>query len=164
VVLCIPNGKEKEMRIEAGVNSLYGSQRSQAAVDRSANSTSFSAVLSASQAGASQASSTKQVDFTSMSRQELRDWTNSQIRSGEMSLDDSRPFMAMSMKIPVSGGLGGELSAGSDDTQYNFTQKVRDGIQGALSRGDETTLKMLESAMQIMQKRQGQTIGVDVRA
>lgn len=110
------------MRIEAGVNSLYGSQRSQAAVDRSANSTSFSAVLSASQAGASQASSTKQVDFTSMSRQELRDWTNSQIRSGEMSLDDSRPFMAMSMKIPVSGGLG---SCPPAVTTRNITSRRR---------------------------------------
>ena len=93
----------------------------------------------------------------------MRDWVNSQIRSGDMSLDDSRPFMAMTMKIPVSGGLGGELPAGSDDTPYDFRLKVRDGIQGALSRNDETTLKMLESAMQIMQKYQGQTSSVDVR-
>jgi hypothetical protein len=41
---------------------------------------------------------------------------------------------------------------------------VRDGIQGALSRNDETSLKMLESAMQIIQRHQGQAIGVDVRA
>ena len=57
-----------------------------------------------------------------------------------------------------------ELAAESDGTRYDFTQKVRDGIQGALSRNDETTLKMLESAMQIIQRYQGQTIGVDVRA
>ena len=95
-----------------------------------------------------------------MTRQEMRDWVNTQIRSGEMSLDDSRPFMAMSMKIPV----GGELAAESDGTRYDFTQKVRDGIQGALSRNDETTFKMLESAMQIIQRYQGQTVSVDVRA
>ena len=147
------------MRIDAGTSYLYARQRPQAtAADRSA-ATSFSAALTATQAD-----STKQTDFTSMTRQEMRDWVNTQIRSGEMSLDDSRPFMAMSMKIPVGGGLGGELAAESDGTRYDFTQKVRDGIQGALSRNDETTLKMLESAMQIIQRYQGQTIGVDVRA
>ena len=147
------------MRIDLGTSYLYASQRPQAtAADRSA-ATSFSAALTATQAD-----STKQTDFTSMTRQEMRDWVNTQIRSGEMSLDDSRPFMAMSMKIPVGGGLGGELAAESDGTRYDFTQKVRDGIQGALSRNDETTLKMLESAMQIIQRYQGQTIGVDVRA
>jgi hypothetical protein len=68
------------------------------------------------------------------------------------------------MKIPVSGGLGGEQTASGDGTRHDFTQKVRDGIEGALSRNDEVTLKMLESAMSIMQRHQGQAIGVDVRA
>ena len=39
-------------------------------------------------------------------------------------------------------------------------QKTRDGIQGALSRNDETTLKMLESAMSIMQDK---STGVNIR-
>ena len=43
-------------------------------------------------------------------------------------------------------------------------QKVRDGIQGALSRNDATTLQMLESALQIMQKYQGQTVSLDARS
>ncbi|HHR9696954.1 TPA: hypothetical protein ACTANZ_004617 [Salmonella enterica subsp. enterica serovar Mbandaka] len=147
------------MRVDAGTSYLYASQRPQAsAADRSAGA-SFSAALTATQAD-----STKQADFTSMTRLEMREWVNTQIRSGEMSLDDSRPFMAMTMKMPVGGGLGGELAAESDGTRYDFTQKVRDGIQGALSRNDETTLKMLESAMSIMQRQQGQTIGINIRA
>ena len=147
------------MRVDAGTSYLYASQRPQAsAADRSA-ATSFSAALTATQADG-----TKQADFTSMTRQGMRDWVNTQVRSGEMSLDDSRPFMAMTMKIPVSGGMGGELAAESDGTRYDFTQKVRDGIEGALSRNDETTLKMLQSAMSIMQRQQGQTIGVNIRA
>lgn len=147
------------MRVDAGTSYLYASQRPQAsAADRSA-ATSFSAALTTTQAD-----STKQADFTSMTRQGMRDWVNTQVRSGEMSLDDSRPFMAMTMKIPVSGGMGGELAAESDGTRYDFTQKVRDGIEGALSRNDETTLKMLQSAMSIMQRQQGQTIGVNIRA
>ena len=91
----------------------------------------------------------------------LRDWTNGQIRSGQMSLDDSRAFMAMSMKIPVAGGLTGELPAANDSTRYDFTQKARAGIEGATARNDSATLKMLQSAMSIMQSQTG---GVDIRA
>lgn len=146
------------MRVDAGTSYIHTGQRLQAsAADRSA--TSFSAALAATQT-----ESTKQADFTDMTRQDMRDWVNTQIRSGEMSLDDSRPFMAMTMKIPVGGGQGGELPAESDGTRYDFTQKVRDGIQGALSRNDETSLKMLESAMQIIQRHHGQAIGIDIRA
>lgn len=146
------------MRVDAGTSYLYASQRPQASTaDRFA--TSFSAALTATQAD-----STKQADFTNMTRQDMREWVNTQILSGEMSLDDSGPFMAMTMKIPVGGGIGGELPAESDGTRYDFTQKVRDGIQGALSRNDETSVKILESAMKIIQRYKGQTIGIDVRA
>ncbi|WP_010460274.1 hypothetical protein [Acidovorax radicis] len=146
------------MRVDAGTSYIHTGQRLQAsAADHSA--TSFSAALAETQK-----EGTMQADFTNMTRQDMRDWVNTQIRSGEMSLDDSRPFMAMTMKIPVGGGQGGELPAESDGTRYDFTQKVRDGIQGAHSRNDETSLKMLESAMQIIQRHQGQAIGIDIRA
>ncbi|WP_210203042.1 hypothetical protein [Pseudaminobacter soli (ex Li et al. 2025)] len=109
---------------------------------------SFSAAIASAQADG------KQTDFTSMTRQEMRDWANGQIRSGEMSLDDSRPFMAMTMKVPVSGGFGGELAAASDGERLDFTQKAQAGIEAARLRHDDVTLKMLESAMQIMQRKQ----------
>jgi len=134
------------MKIDA--NNPYASQMAQAAAAGSSAATSFAAAL-----GAAQASSTTQPDFTSMTRQEMRDWLNDQIRSGEMSLDDSGAFMAMTMKIPV-GGSGGEVPAASDGTRYDFTQKISDGMQGARSRSDETTLKMLESALQTVQRYQ----------
>ncbi|MGY3441251.1 hypothetical protein [Bradyrhizobium sp. USDA 4473] len=145
------------MRIDASTSYLYASQRPQATASGGSTPTSFTATLNATQAD-----STKQANFSSMTRQEMRDWVNGQIRSGKMSLDDSQPFMAMTMKIPV-GGSGGELPAANDGRRYDFTQQVRDGIQGALSRNDETTLNMLQSAMSIMQQNQGQTIGVNVR-
>jgi len=144
------------MRVDANVHYFNGNQRTKPSTEAS---TSFSAALTAAQTDNDMTdSSTKQADFTSMTRQEMRDWANTQIRNGEMSLDDGRPFMAMTMKIPVNGG---ELAgAHSDETRYNFIQKTRDGIQGALSRNDETTLKMLESAMSIMQDK---STGVNIR-
>lgn len=130
------------MKIDAIPSHPFASQRTQARTTDRSSTTSFSAALTQAQAN-----STKRADFTSMTRQEMRDWVNTQIRSGDMSLDDSRPFMAMTMKIPASGGSGGELAAENNSTRYDFTQKVRDGIQAALARKDDTTLKMLESAM-----------------
>lgn len=123
--------------------------------------TSFASTLTTATASTTKVDKTgvKQTDFTSMTRKELRDWVNGQIRSGEMSLDDSRPFMAMTMKIPVSGG---ELPAADDSEHIDFTQRVRSGIEGALSRNDQTTLKMLKSALQIMS--QTQAIGINTRA
>jgi len=146
------------MRIDGPTTYLYTGQRTQPATSGAATTTSFAEALSTTQAGG-----VKQTDFTNMTREDMRDWVNSQIRSGQMSLDDSRPFMAMTMKIPA-GGAAGEIPAASDNTRYDFTQKVRDGIDGALSRNDDTTLKMLASAMSIMQKEQGQAFGLDVRA
>ncbi len=152
------------MRIDAGTSYLYASQRTQATAAERNGAGSFSTALATSSTAKASDAGATQADFTSMTRQDMRDWVNGQIRSGKMSLDDSGPFMAMTMKIPVGGGNGGELSATSDGTRYDFTQRVRDGIQGALSRNDETTLKMLQSAMSIMQQNQSQTIGVDIRA
>ena len=146
------------MRIEAGATYPAANQRASAANQNRSTDTSFSAVLAST---ASSAPKTAPADFRSMTRQDLRDWTNGPIRSGQMSLDDSRAFMAMSMKIPVAGGLTGELPAANDSTSYDFTQKARAGIEGATARNDSATLKMLQSAMSIMQSQTG---GVDIRA
>lgn len=146
------------MRIDAGTPALYAAQRAQPTAADRPTAASFSAALATSQADGSQ-----QTDFTRMTRQEMRDWVNAQLRSGQMSFDESTPFVAMTMRIPVGAGMGDELSAESDSTRYDFTQKIRDGIEGALSRKDSTALKMLESALQIVQRNQGRPQSVDVR-
>lgn len=147
------------MRIDAGATYPAATPRTSAANQNRSAEASFSAVLASTTSSAPKAAAP--ADFSSMTRQDLRDWTNGQIRSGQMSLDDSRAFMAMSMKIPVAGVLTGELPAANDSTRYDFTQKARAGIEGATARNDAATLKMLQSAMSIMQSQTG---GVDIRA
>ncbi|MEO7383333.1 MAG: hypothetical protein ABIU18_00200 [Novosphingobium sp.] len=146
------------MKIDAGTSYLHASQRAQSPAAACNDATSFADVLATATATAgtsgSGAPGVKQVDFTNMTRQEMRDWSNGQIRSGKISLDDSRPFMAMTMKIPVSGGTG-EVPAANDGERFDFTQKVRAGIEGAVSRNDDVTRQMLQSAMAIMQRYQG---------
>lgn len=150
------------MKIDTGSSTVYGSQRAQSPAAGRSNSASFAAVLSTTAASPSKSDTggVKQADFTNMTRQEMRDWANDQIRSGQMSLDQGRPFMAMTMNIPVDGGA----VAGNDSERVDFTQTARAGIEGALLRNDQVTRKMLESAMTLMQQYQGQTIGVDTRA
>jgi hypothetical protein len=144
------------MKIGAGINYRYPSQRPQVSPAERPAATAFSAALSAAST-----SSASPADFTSMTRLEMREWANAQVRSGNMSLDDSRPFMAMIMKIPVGGGVG---AAENDSTRYDFMQQARDGILGARSRNDDTTLKMLESAISIMLRQPAQGDRIDGRA
>lgn len=154
------------MKIDTATTHLYASQRAPSSSAARNHAASFSAVLSTATAAASKsgAQASKQADFTNMTRQQMREWSNAQIRSGNMSLDEGRPFMAMAMHIPVSGGAGSELQASNDGERLDFTEKVRAGIAGALSRNDDVTRKMLESAMKLMQQSQGETSGVDTRA
>jgi hypothetical protein len=154
------------MKIGTTTSHLYASQSAPLPSAARNNSTSFAAALSAATASASKldAQGIKPTDFTSMTRQELQEWSNEQIRSGKMSLDDGMPFMAMLMKIPVEGSAGAGLQATNDGERVDFMQKVKAGIEGALSRNDDVTRRMLESAMKIMQQYQGETTGVDTRA
>jgi hypothetical protein len=147
------------MRVDAGVSASTTVRRSPPTAASSGQATSFAQAL----AGARK-DGAAQIDFTRMSRQEMRDWVNTQIRSGGMSLDEGRPFMAMTMKVAVQADPAGEVPASADGTRADFMQKARDGIQGALSRHDETTLKMLQSALLTMQRYQGQAAGVDTLA
>jgi len=154
------------MKIDTSTSRLYASQSAQLSTASDDTSASFSAALSTATAGAStsDAEDAEQTDFTSMTRQEMQEWSNEQIRSGNMSLDEGLPFMAMTMKIPVGGGTAAELQASGDGERVDFTEKVRAGIEGAISRNDEDTRTMLEKAMETMQQYQDENSSDDARA
>ncbi|MCP1243908.1 hypothetical protein GOB86_14960 [Acetobacter lambici] len=97
------------------------------------------------------------VDFTNMSRQELRDWSNEQIKSGKMTLDDASPFMFMSLDIPVSGDYNLNLNK-----KVDFFSIVKNGLEGAKSNHDFESLGLLEKALHIM--KNNQTNSVDITA
>jgi len=99
-------------------------------------------------ATATQNNSAKQPDFTHMTRQEMRDWVNEQLRSGKMTIDESSPFVAMIIKI--SAITGREIPAESDTERQNFIQNAKDGLQYALSNHNETTAKLLASTLSKM--------------
>lgn len=89
----------------------------------------------------------KKENFYSMSNQDMRDWVNDQIRSGKMSLDDSTPFVYMTLHIPVQASHSLDSTA---TERVNFVEKARLGIEGALSLNDASSAKKLQKALVIM--------------
>ncbi|WP_028580867.1 hypothetical protein [Desulfogranum japonicum] len=148
------------MKIGADANQLYTSQHTQIPATKTSNPTSFSAKLAAATA---ENSTVKQADFTSMTRQDMFDWMNNEIRSGNMSLDESSPFMGMTIKIPVAAGQQ-PVDMATDTSRINFIEKARLGIEGALSRNDQDLADKLQMAIELMHTAQGKTIGVNERA
>lgn len=158
------------MKINRGVSYLGANSTLPATAKRNDSThASFAAALAAKTQSASQADAASskpadaaQLDFTSMTRQQMRDWTNEQIRSGKMTLDDSSPLMAMTMKISVDTGI--EVPAESDAQRIDFTDRARQGIAAAQSRNEPENAKRLQTALDILLKHQGETFGVDTRA
>ena len=85
-----------------------------------------------------------------------------EIRSGKMSLDESSPFLGMSLKISVATGQPVDLA--TDTARINFVEKARLGIEGARSNNDPDLAKMLQAAIEVMRRYQGQPLGVNTRA
>ncbi|MCD0416903.1 hypothetical protein LOC51_06720 [Rubrivivax sp. JA1024] len=115
---------------------------------------SFASMLAAATTpAADQTADDERPDFTSMTRQQLFDWMNQQIRSGRMSLDESTPFLGMTMKI--SAATGEPVDMASDGERIDFVAKARGGIDGALERHDYDLLARLQAAVERMLKTQG---------
>lgn len=90
-------------------------------------------------------------DFTRMTRQGLVDWMNPKIRSGELSLDDTSPLLALTLKMPASGA-----AAGLDNQELvDFMRMARNGIAWAQQNHEPNTLKLLQSALSLMERYQG---------
>ncbi|MDM8355857.1 hypothetical protein [Pandoraea communis] len=166
------------MKIDSGITNSLVNRMVAGEGNARANMTSSAASFRAVLAGRTQASgeangtngtsdasaqqTTRQTNFAEMTRQQMRDWLNDQIRGGQMSLDDSAPFMAMTMKIPVGGNS--EVPAEGDPERINFMERARLGIEGALSLGDPKNAQRLQAALDIMTRRQGETVGISTHA
>lgn len=138
------------MKVNTESNHFYPTQRTQTSTATSANPASFSSVLTAATA---ETSTAKQADFTNMTRKEMFDWMNDQIRSGKISLDESSPFLGMTMKISVASGQPVDMA--TDTTRINFVEKARLGIEGARSNSDPDLAKRLQAAIEVMLRQQG---------
>jgi hypothetical protein len=104
----------------------------------------------------------RKLDFTQMTRKELLDWANGEIKSGRMTLDASTPFVGMTIKI--SAYTKQPVDIDTDMTRYDFTDIASKGIDGAKWFGNEALAKSLEGAVGAMRRAQGGKAGVDLAA
>lgn len=151
------------MRIDAG-SYLYQTGQPASATAPSSNSLATAPGNTPVEAAAADVPSSGVIktDFTGMTRQQLFDWMNNQIRSGAMSLDDSTSFLGMVLKVDAATGQPVDMA--SDSTRVNFADRATQGIAGALSRGDQDGAARLQAALAAMQRYQGQVTGVDISA
>lgn len=147
------------MKINTETSPLYSGSRTQPSSTPDTGPRSFSSALAAA---TGQTPSARPVDFTSMTRQEMTDWMNEQIRTGKISLDESAPFMGMTMKISVETGQPVDMA--TDITRIDFIEKARLGVEDARSLNDQKLAERRRRALDKMHRSQGQAIGGDERS
>lgn len=91
-------------------------------------------------------------DFTSMTRLELRDWVNEEIRSGRMTVEESAPFLPLTFRMDETGTC--EIPAETDAQRFDFLAKTRSNIDAALSMNDNHFAERLRFVLDYMQSRQ----------
>src|SRR5690606_35838829 len=92
------------MKISSNNYYTYINQETKKISENRQISKNFSDALTATTASKKN-TGTAQIDFTKMSNIEMFNWMNNQIKNGEISLDESFPFLAMTIRIPVSGNV-----------------------------------------------------------
>lgn len=145
------------MRVDAGISFHHYSPSVKGEAAGTKNTTSFSTALDGTASEKEKATNGKP-DFTSMTRRELFDWMNGQIRSGDMSLDESGAFLGMTVKVSVATGQPVDMA--TDTTRIDFIEKARQGIEFLLSRFDYAGAERLQDALDMMLRSRGMDIRI----
>lgn len=141
------------MKIESGSNSYW----SQPSKNRSENA-EMVAMLAPVQRDSRVAEeeslqgSSSDLDFSNMTRRELFDWMNNQIRSGQMTVDESTPFLAMSLKIKPSGE---PVDMDTDPVRMDFIDIAKQRFDAAEARGEFEVADRWRIAWNSLQQLQG---------
>lgn len=144
------------MKINIESSHTYNTQHNGAVEALDTNAMSFSSTLSTAIADSS---TTKQIDFHNMTRKDMAEWTNSQIRSGDMSFEESIPFRLMSLKIPLEEGQ--TIAMSTDPSPMDFFERASSSIEFARSSNDPALAKKLQAAIDKMYRHQGQATNIN---
>ena len=104
------------------------------------------------------------LDFTNISRADLRGTVNALIKSGSLSLDDSGALVPMMGSAALSYAGTGTPSAGYDDQKLDVLSDLQTGLDAAKSRNDTNSQKYLALALNALQRLQGTSGSLDVSA
>ncbi|WP_027177507.1 hypothetical protein [Maridesulfovibrio bastinii] len=87
-------------------------------------------------------------DFSSLTRSDLMDWVNDEIKSGRMTVKDSTPFVSLSLGSADENGK--PINIADDTNKYDFIKLAQNGIEGALYFGETDLAESLQYALGIM--------------
>jgi hypothetical protein len=102
------------------------------------------------------------IDFTNATRQEVFDWMNDEILAGRMTVDESTPFLGMTLKM--SAATFQPVDMATDPERINFLDKAQHGIEWADQHGQRDQAAYLRRAVVIMQRVGAQAPVLDVVA
>ena len=150
-----------KMRVEAASNYLYTSQLRATDRAREITATAAQAANAPQEAQAPRENRARQADLTSMTSEEMIDWVNEQYFKGEFPIEDMSSFVALLLPCWLN-----EIDPARENTRYDFMQMAHDHISMARASGKrgERTAELLEKALSIMQRCQGQSASVDTFA
>lgn len=102
------------------------------------------------------------IDFKNTTRQEVFDWMNGEIRAGRMTVDESTPFLGMTLKMSATTFQPVDMA--TDEEHINFVHKAQLGIEWADAHGQRDQAAYLRHAVEIMQRVEAQSQSLDVVA
>ncbi len=103
------------------------------------------------------------LDFSNMTRSELRNTVNALIKSGKLSLNDTLGVTLM-MGPPLKMGPGGTVSIGPDsDSKMDVLLSLQARIDGAKSRDDDKAASMFSQTLTALERLQGTVVGLDLQ-
>lgn len=151
------------MKIDGGASYLFASQHAQAkSAARFEAKGAFDALLAKETERSEPTVSVtiEQTDFTNMTRQGLHDWMNEQLRSGNMTVDESTAFLGLGGLVRADGGAVGDRWQGE---RVNFIDLAQNNLAFYLQRGDQAAADRLQKALDLMAQSQGQIARFDAR-
>jgi len=110
-------------------------------------SAAFAAAMA--ETGDKTADAAGRADFTSMTRNEMRDWVNAEIRAGRMTVDVSSPFITMTLQFD---GFGAPADAATE--RVDFLDMACRGIEAAHYFNNPEGAERFRAALDIMLARQ----------
>ena len=159
------------MRIDAAASYLYthtlrtAPRAQEITAARAMEATQATqATAAAQEAQAPREDGARQVDFTRMTRRELREWTNEKFLGGELSFDEMSELATLGITgISIDDLKRGNWYSDDDITRYNYMQIACDAMPFARTCDDGGKfLKGLETALSVMERYQ--VSGVDTFA
>ncbi|MFT4117745.1 hypothetical protein [Bradyrhizobium sp.] len=156
-LLLHPNNEPAGGRMKIGTTPYLSPQTTYRATRTTAGSTDGNQQTSGAKSSA--------LDFTSMSRSDLRDTVNSLIKSGKLSLDDTTGLVGMmGPAVSTQSGQSGASTATYESSPFDTLSALRTAVDNSNARNDDASAASFMRSLTALQQLQGKVFGVDRKA